>query len=283
MGCRLDLHKINGNYNVKVSNIKGDDQIISQNNLQTGIILSNSNNHFENRRSDQKASLEYMFNKDTTSTFKIFTDGTSANNMNDRNGNSEQYRGDSSLLTKSENFYNSNNDFYNYNLNLSWQKKLKKYGRTISFYFNNNFSNNKSNGTNHSKSTFYDQRGIQGDSTVLLQLEQKTNDNSRTNSFNAIYTEMLSPKVSLAINYTLDKNVLNLNKRSYDMVEDSSTILNDDFSTILEANILGNEGGASINYTLKKITVKAGANLKFIDLDLKNRLERKFQTKFPKS
>ncbi|MBZ4188554.1 TonB-dependent receptor [Niabella beijingensis] len=268
-----DKNSINGNYKFNITNVEGDDNTISQNNLPTGLILSNADNHFENSSSSHKVNAKYIHKFDTTSTVTIYTDGTINNNKNKNNGMTRNLRGDSSLLYNNQTSGYSDYDFNTYNLNVSWEKKLKKYGRTISFYLNNNFSNDASRGESSSQSEFYNDQGVR-DSAVLLHLQRKMNDDWRTLSFNANYTEPLSQKLSLIVNYKLNNDESRDDKRSYNLVQDpSGATLDRDFSTLMRSTIWGNQAGAALNYASKKLIAKIGNNVKLVKMNIEDQLD----------
>ncbi|MCD2423660.1 outer membrane beta-barrel protein [Niabella pedocola] len=265
-----DKNSINGNYKFNMTNVAGNDNTISQNNLPTGLILSNANNHFENSSSGHKANAKYIHKFDTTSTVTVYTDGSINNSKNKSNGMTRNLRGDSSLLYNYQSFGSNDYDYNAYNLNLSWEKKLKKYGRTLSFYLNNNFSNDASLGESYSKSDFYDEQGL-FDSTATLHLQRKMNDDWRTLSFNANYTEPLTSKLSLLVNYKLNNEELHDDKRSFDLAKDpSGATMDKKFSTLMNSTIWGNQAGAALNYASKKFIAKIGNNVKLVRMNIED-------------
>lgn len=268
-----DKHFVNGNYKYNQTNIAGEQNTISQNNLSTGIILSESNSFFNNSSTKNNLNAEYTYKPDTTSTFKIYSDGSLFFSKNENKNNSVNKRGDGTTLynnaSSGANDYGMNHG----NINLSWQKKLKKYGRTVSFYFNNNFSEDYGNGENISTSEFFNTQNVK-DSTAVLHLKRKMNDNWHTHNFNTVYTEPLSSRLSLILNYTLYNEGSRDDKRSYDLAKNNSgSIIDSNFSTFMNASVLSNEAGAFLNYNYKKTTIKVGNNIKILNMDAESLLE----------
>ncbi|MCH5599811.1 TonB-dependent receptor [Niabella ginsengisoli] len=246
-----DKQSINGNYKFNTMDVEGNETTISQNNLPTGLILSNSVSNFNNTNTSHRANAKYMHKFDTTSTVTVYTDGSFNSNKNANISNAVNLRGDSSLLYDNNNNSFSNYDLNSYNVNVNWEKKFKKYGRTISFYLNNNFSNDASSGESRYESRFYDTENNL-DSTASLNLRKTMNDDWRTTNLNVNYTEPLSTKLSLIINYTLHNESANDDKRSFNLTSASPNIVDTAFSTKMSTSILSNQAGASLNYTAKK-------------------------------
>ncbi|NLR80380.1 TonB-dependent receptor [Chitinophaga eiseniae] len=259
-----DKTSFNGNYKFYLQNVVGAETTTSQNNLPSGVILSNTDNHFENNSTDHKLNAKYIYKYDSTATFTVYTDGTRYRNESSNNGTSQNRRGDSSLIYDNQKSSTNKYDFNTYNINLSWEKRLKKKGRTISVYWNNNFSNDATNGESVSNSTFYNDKD-HVDSTSLLHLRRKMNDDWRLLHLNVIYTEPLSKKWSMIVNYDLDNESSHDDKRSYNLQD--IKVIDTAFSSKMNTTSWGNQGGLSLNYAAKKIILKVGNNVKFVQLN----------------
>lgn len=265
-----DKIAFNGNYKFNGQQVVGSESTTSQNNLPSGIILSNSNNNFKNNSTDNKLNARYIYKLDSSATFTIYTDGTRYNNKSSNNSFTQNRRGDSSLIYNNDKSSTNDYDFNSYNLNLSWEKQLRKKGRTIAVYLNNNFSNDATNGENVSNSTFYD-AASHVDSTALLHLRRKMNDDWRTLNLNAIYTEPLSKKLSMIVNYDLYNESAHDDKRSYNLGNNQDIKMIDTaFSTKMNSTSWGNQGGLSLNYSTKKVVLKVGNNVKFVQMNMES-------------
>ncbi|HEY9260487.1 TonB-dependent receptor [Chitinophaga sp.] len=262
-----DNTSLNGNYKFNQQQVVGSESTTSQNNLPSGVILSNSNNNFKNNSTDHKLNAKYSYKFDSTSTFTIYTDGSRYSNKSSNSSFTQNRRGDSSLIYNSEKSGTNKYDYDRYNLNLSWEKQLKKKGRTIAVYLNNNFSNDATNGESASTSTFYDELH-RPDSTAVLHLRRKMDDNWRVSTLNAIYTEPLSKKLSLIVNYDLYSESSHDDKRSYNLGKNQDpTTIDTAFSTKMNSTTWANQGGLSLNYANKKVILKVGNNIKFVQMN----------------
>lgn len=252
---------VNTNYKYNEINIQGSESEISQNNLPTGFIRSEAGKFFENRNVSHKANGKYIHKLDTTSTVTIYADGYFGKQFASSGGSTEVRRDDDSRINHK--IYTSQNGYQvnSYNLNLSWEKKLKKYRRTISFYFNNNFNHDESDGSGRSESKFYGTDDIQ-DSTALLHLNKRMNDDWRTNTFNVNYTEPLADNLALLVDYKLENSNVIDDKRSYNLANIADKGLIDTlFSTRIDEIKWTNQVGVSLNYTPGKIVINVGNNV----------------------
>lgn len=268
-----DKQSFNGNYKYNTMTVTGEDNMVSQNNLPTGLILSNALNNFNNRNSRHSANGKYIIKMDTSATLTAFADGVIADNETNSQGNTYNLRGDSSKIY--DNQVQDNNDYHlrSYNINLSWEKRLKKAGRTISLYFNNNFSNDNSLGVSRSNSAYYDSTG-QLDSTAILALSRRTVDDWRTNTLKALYTESISKKLSLIINYEIANNLSHDDKRSFNLADNpDGKNMDEEFSAKMTSETWSNQGGVALNYVTPKVVLKAGNNIRTVAMKIENLFE----------
>ena len=281
-----DKESINGNYKLNLLDVEGEEVTNSQNNLPTGLILSNANSNFNSSSVSHKANAKYILKSDTTSTFTVFADGNVSNSKNSSNSHTNNLRGDSTRLYDNISSGFSDYDINAFNVNLSWEKKLKKYGRTISIYSRNNFSSDALKGESRSNSNFFDGNN-NPDSSALLHLRRSMNDDWRTLSMNVNYTEPLTSKLSLILNYTLNNEDYWDDKRSFNLATNpSGNMIDTAFSTKMNASVWGNQAGAALNYALKKLTVKIGNNIKLVKMDIADdytllQLNRSFTNWYP--
>lgn len=265
-----DKQSLNGNYKFNNNVITGDDNTISQNNLPSGLILSNARSHFDNHSTSQSANGKYIFKLDSSAVLTAYADGNLSDNENGNYGYTQNRRGDSSMIFDNQSQENNDHHRGNYNMNLSWEKRLKKPGRTISLYFNNNFADDHATGESVSQSTFYDEAG-QTDSTGYLNLRRQTESNWRTNIGKALYTEAITKKLSLILNYEVRNNYTSDDKRSFNQ-EDPKNI-DAAFSTKMNTYAWSNQGGAAISYVSSKLVFKAGNNIRSINMKIDDLLE----------
>ncbi|GAA0544581.1 outer membrane beta-barrel protein [Chitinophaga japonensis] len=265
---------VNGNYTYNLMNIEGDDEVGSQNNLPTGRILSNSFRHFANRDTRQSANGKYVLKADTTSTITVYANGYLSDAESGSYGASRNRREDSTLIYDNESQDDNNYRLNSFNVNFSWEKQLKRKGRTLSLYVNNHFANDRSDGESRSSTDFFGPAGSL-DSSSLLFLGKSMHDNWRSNSLKVYYTEPLAKGLSLILGYELGNSATHDDKRSYDLAKDpAATQMDAEFSSVVNSNTWANQGGAAINYALPGIIIRAGNDLKLVTMHIDDRLQQ---------
>lgn len=268
-----DKQSLNSNYKYNMTAVTGEDNLVSQNNLPAGLILSNTYNHFDNHSTRHSANGKYISKIDTSATFTTYADGIIAGNETNSYGNIHNLRGDSSKIYDNESKDHNEYHSRSYNINLSWEKRLRKKGRTISLYFNNNFANDNFSGENWSGSTYYDTTS-KPDSTGLLNLSKRAIDDWRTNTLKAFYTTPISKKLSLILNYEIDNNLSHDDKRSFNLVDNpDGKNMDEEFSTKMTSETWSNQGGVALNYVTPKIVLKAGNNIRTVAMKIENQFE----------
>ncbi|WP_300603138.1 TonB-dependent receptor [Niabella sp.] len=265
-----DKESVNGNYKYNFMNVEGSESTLSQNNLLSSFIRSESNSHFQNRNENHRANAKYIHKFDTTSTVTVYADGYTGDSKNASSSSAESKRADNSRINATESAANSDYNIKTANINLSWEKKLKKYGRTLSFYLNNNFNDDHANGFSHSETQFFNTSNVR-DSSAGLNLRQQMNNTYRTSNLTVNYTEPLSKKLSLLLNYKLGNKETDENRSSYNLAAGTGQANVDSlFSTKLNSTEWSNQAGAGINYTHRKLIIKANNNIRFTNLDIDN-------------
>jgi hypothetical protein len=268
-----DKQSVNGNYKYNSMNVIGEENLVSQNNLPTGLIISEAFTLFNNNSNRHSANGKYIIKTDTTATFTVYADGVITDNETSRQGNMHNFRGDSSKIYDNQSQDYNEYHLRSYNINLSWEKRLRKAGHTISFYFNNNFANDNSSGENSSNSTYYDANG-ELDSTALLHLGKRTTDDWRTNTLKTLYTAPLSKKLALILNYEIANDLTHDDKRSFNLIDNpGGKNIDEAFSSKMNSETWSNQGGAALNYVAPKIVLKAGTNIRTVAMDIESQFE----------
>ena len=99
-----DKESINTNYKIGSLNVDGTKSTLSQNNLPTSIIKSNSDESFDNYLFKQKLDATYQIKIDSTSTLKVSASGTAKNSDTENNYTGSSFSNDL-LLNKVQESY----------------------------------------------------------------------------------------------------------------------------------------------------------------------------------
>lgn len=257
-----DNKSINTNYKIGSLGVEGSRNILSQNNLPNGIILSNSDQTFDNFMSRQKLDATYQVKFDTTSTLKVTVDGTIRNSKTRNTYIAESRRGNDVLLNESDRKLTNDEDGKIFNASALWTKKLKKKGRTLSWNVNGSVNQSNAKGFLNSVINYYDQEGSPDSSQHIDQY--KTNDitNSAFRS-NITYTEPLSKSFSVIFNYGLSINNSSADRKSFNQSEPGNYDLLDlSLSNDYTLDQLSNQTGAIFNYRKdNKVTINFGTRV----------------------
>lgn len=262
-----DKHSLNTNYKIGSIGVKGNRNTLTQNNLPTGLLNSNSDQLFDNQMFRQKLDATYTLRIDSTSTLKLTVDGTNKNSKtNDKFGSSNR-RADSTLLNTGERFLNNDDEQQLFNAGVLWTKKLKKKGRTISLNIKQSLTKSDANGYLRSTNQFFNTSGGLDSTQRINQYKTNYTESAVTNA-NLTYTEPLSKLINLTLNYGLNINNSNSNRKSYNQSGSGDYDLLDPlFSNDYQLNQLSNQGGANFNYRKEKTTVRLGTKVNAVSFN----------------
>ncbi|WP_293308887.1 outer membrane beta-barrel family protein [Pedobacter sp. UBA5917] len=252
-----DKESINTNYKIGSIRVKGNNSVISQNNLSSGTQYTNSNEDFDKDMFRQKLDVTYELKIDTTLTMKVSVDGALKKSNSTNSFKTETTNATNDILNSSKRDLSNEVDDQNFNMNVLFTKKLKKKGRTLSL--NLNQSINKSNGEGYlnSLNTSLKQTGLVDSLTNQLKENDITNNSFK---LNAAYTEPLSKTLTLVMNYGLTLMNGKSDRRSFNQSASGRyDILDTVYSNNFELNQTINQGGAIFNYKKGKTVINFGS------------------------
>lgn len=245
--------------------------------FQLGDSLFNDNsteNTFAYKR-NIKNNLSYEFKIDSFNTVKITT------RLNFYNTQSKVYRQSANVSktglpnNNSSNVSDNNTDKTSFSNSVLYKHKFKKDRRTFSLNADFNLLSSKNTGFLNALNNYYK-------AAVLIRTDsidqRKTNDNQNAKlSARMVYTEPLSKKYSLELNYELssvngNNDLVTLSKtpatNKYDELVDS-------LSNSFDQNIITNRAGFKISYKHKKIKYGVGTGAGFTEFDLQDNTFKK--------
>ncbi len=278
---------LNGSYLYNKINTEGSGSTISQSLIPGNVFTTNEvgNNFTSKDRHSLNGNYEWQF--DSLTSMKITANGTTGINSGSSVYNSTTINDAGILANTSQrnSSYTGNNNSINSTILL--RKKFAKPGRTLSFNFDEQYSNNNTDGYLYSLIDSLTQSGGYQQGIT----DQKKINNARTSMLNGklVYTTPISSTVFLSLNYALRKSISNSQKLSYD--KDGAgkySELNDTFSNHYNFDVLTNTAGAGFNYNGKKITAFAGTDVarsNFVQTDeiLHQVLKRDYTNFFPRA
>ncbi|MEJ5993535.1 outer membrane beta-barrel family protein [Pedobacter sp. Du54] len=256
-----DKETINTNYKLGSLGIKANKNVISQNNLPTGIFNNTSEEMSDKYLFRQKLDATYTIKLDTSSNLKVMVDGTLKNSDNVTDYNAISLRGDNSLLNTSKRSVDNHSKDQLFNISAFYTRKLKKPGRNFSINLSEKLSDKNSDGYLKSKNDFYDPSSVLTSSEIIDQY--KTND-TKTSSFNSNFTfnEPLSKLLTLVVNYGFSLSSSRSDRKSFNASTPGNyTILDPEYSNDFEATQYTNQGGAMFNYKKLKTVWSFGTKI----------------------
>jgi len=276
-----DKESINTNYKIGFLDVKGTRNSLTQNNLPTGLIKSNTDQAFDNSIFRQKLDATYSVKLDSTSTLKISVDGTVKSNKTRNSYLSTSLRGNDTLLNRNNRSLTNDGDQKIFNASAFYTKKLKKPGRTFSLNITEALNQNDTKGYLNSEIDYYNQKGVL-DSMQQINQYKTTNIKSSLLNTNLTYSEPFSKTFSVIANYGLIVNNSSADRRSFNQSPPGQyDAIDMTLSNNYQLNQLSNQAGAIFNYKKDKSIVNFGtkvADVKFKQEDLFNKstLERHF-------
>lgn len=242
--------------------------------IDTSSAQSNNYNHRFNMR------LNY--NIDSSNSILFVPSISFQNNNSSSTQLSQTFRNDAELLNQSNNTYNSDLGGYNMSSMLMYRHKFRKKGRTFSLWANGGL--NKNDGTTQLYAPV-----STTDSAYTLDQRADVLKNGWNINSNLSYTEPLSNKSQLQVQYGLNYQQSESDKRTYNFSEitsaysDLDSLLSNTFST----DYITNKGGLTYRYTDTNFNFNIGVDFQSAQLNnirelpIGNTLTRSFNNILP--
>ncbi len=262
-----DKESINTNYKIGSMRVEGTKNTLTQQNIPAGIINSTEDQLTNNYIFRHKLDATYQIKLDTTSNLKLMVDGTSKNSDVANASNMVGVRGDNTLLNTELRNNDGESKEQIFNVSAFYTKKLKKAGRNYSLNISQKINERNDEGFLYSKNEFFNSIGALDSTRITDQL--KTNKIRNTLfSTNLTYTEPLSKKLSVVLNYGISLNTASADRKSFNASNPGNynlldTIFSNDFTT----EQFSNQGGAIFSYKNKKASLNGGLKINAIDFD----------------
>jgi hypothetical protein len=260
-----DKHAINLDYKYGILDNLGFKNTINQNNLPNNLLVNNTNNNFNNNLNQNKFNITYDLKIDTSSNLKVTLENSFRNRSNLSSTLNTGFSNTDNLINDGNRSFNEDIAENTLVTTLFYGKKFKKPGRTLTFRFNQNYSNSESNGILKSDIDFYTNNAITR-TDVINQLKEN-NQESENYKTSLTLTEKLNKNLSLSTNYdfSFTKSLSKLNSFNADAAG-NYTELDALFSNDLNFNINTHQGGLSFAYKKDKTNLTVGSKVAFTKL-----------------
>lgn len=239
-----DKSTINTNYRIGASSLTTTQNSLEERNLpgNSQIINGDQNTYAHSFR--QKADVVYQNIPNANSNFKLGIDGAIKTTENKSSSLSTTRDSTGALLNRTSIDNNTDAEQKTFNASLIYNKKFTKVGRTISFNASEAYNQTYSNG--YLLSNIF--TTVNNKDSVTNQYKPTKVSSSVLNT-NIVYTEPLTKKLSLAVNYGIGINNSLSNRESYNQsLTGNYDVLDVNFSNSYKFNQLTNQLGAIFNY-----------------------------------
>jgi hypothetical protein len=270
-----DKESINTNYKTGSLTVDG----ISTNNVQqnfpdsanTGqidsIIRTNTYQKYHKFLFRQKLDATYTVAIDTTQNLKISVDGTEKHSDVNEDNNSSSFINTDTLNTNHRSVLNHVDEKL-FNASAFYTKKFHKKGRTLSFLVSEGFDQVNSTGYLNAQTHYYTNNTL--DSLQLTDQQKTLATKNSVLKTNLTYTEPLSKKFALALNYGVSVDNGTSQRFTYDSTAfNGHPVYNqivDSLSSDYKIQQVSNQGGAILNYKLDKTTFNFGTRVSDVTL-----------------
>ena len=256
-----DKYNSGGNYLFNKLALRSASNTYSQNILPDSVYYQRNNTSSYSDQMQHSLDGRMEIQLDSSSSLKVTAGGYTGTNDNSSDNNSQFLSQENKVVNSSVRNTSSTGNNTSFNTSAIWRKKFKKVGRTVSISFNQRYNDTKSDGFLLNESQFFNPDGdiIRTQNTN----QKKVNENlSSTIRTRLSYTEPLSKKSFIELNYSFDNNNSSKKILSYDKdAGDKYTVLRDSLSS--DFNYIYNTNSAGINYRFneKKYNLSLGGNI----------------------
>jgi hypothetical protein len=264
-----DKHHLSSNYRFARQNLETVNNTFTQTNLPDSAYYTNQNSTSFSSTDRHRIDGLYEWKYDSLSVLKLTAN---AGYMSRRNNNyfNTNTQGQSGSLMN-DGVRSTSNDGITKSLNTSliWKKKFHKQGRSLIMQADLNNRNQDNNGMLSATNHFYTGGGL--DSTSYTDQRKESDQNTLSLSASANYTEPLSKKTFLEVNYKYTKQ--NNESKQYSFNKDgadSYSLLDSTFSSNYRYDVDVHRAGAAMRFVYEKVNFSFGgavSNTAFLQTD----------------
>jgi hypothetical protein len=265
-----DKESVNTNYKIGSIEVKGDNDILTQQNLPVNIINTNRTQAYDNYLFRQNLDVTYQIKLDTTSNLKIIVSGTDKSTNVQSRDLTISDRGDNILLNSNNRNQHNNGDQQLLYASSLYTKKFKKPGRTLSFLLSETYSQNQFKGYLNSAIDYYGSTGMR-DSTQNINQYSIFNTTGSLFSTNLTYTEPISKFIAITLNYGLSVNYNTSERKSFTKAPTGQyNVLIDSLSNKFKFDQTAEQVGVFFNYKKGKSLINWGTKIATVNFKQSN-------------
>lgn len=282
-----DKQKLFANYRINETKASGWNNSSNTNILPDGTGFFNKSDRRESSYSfNQKASGSLAMRLDSFATLKIAANGGFGENNNYDWSNSESNNEKGFRVNNGRQSYENLSENRRFSSNISYQRKFRKEGRTLSLTFQQDYSRRLSDAYAFSAINYYDPASGSFQHADTLDQLQQTLMPLESYAAKGVYTEKFGKAVSVSVEYgwktAQSANVFNTFNNLGGKYEARVDSLSNNYDFTVNTHITG----ATVGWATKKISISAGSkvfisSLDQVNNDLKAATNRRFVNMAP--
>lgn len=254
-----DKNSINGSYQFNDQTVTGRNGSITQSILENSSFTNTTSEIFNTYRRRNKLNALYDWNIDSSSSLKLKANGSLVTGQRDNEFTGESFGDDGQMINEQTRRTATETENRDFTSELSFRKRLKKAGRTISYTGNYSYNTRLGDGFLFSNNKFFDTNGQLTDEDDVDQ-KKTNNERQQTIQNSIIYTEPISKTWNLELTYknNFSRNDAERNTFERPTLNDSYKDIVDTLSNHFLFRTTDHNGGVSFRYNGKKIVASFG-------------------------
>ncbi|MBD1367456.1 TonB-dependent receptor [Mucilaginibacter sp. ZT4R22] len=263
---------INANFKIGSFDVSGSTNTSTLVTLPVGAINGSSFQKFSNELSRQKLDGTYQIKFDGATTLKVALDETGKSAKSFNNYDSQQIL-NGSLLNVQRRTLDNNSDQQIVNFAALLTRKFKKNRRTLALTIARS-SNDESIKSYLNSEIDYYRLNTTPDSIVKVNQYKTNNLYKSTLSTNIAYSEPITKKISLTLNYGFGTNNSESNRKSFNQSAlGTYDLIDKDFTNDYVFKQLINQFGAILNFSSNNVLVNLGNKISIIDFNQSDKIQ----------
>lgn len=253
-----DISHVNGNYSIKRQDVDAAGNSITKFNLPDSAYYSKESHRSITKQMQQTFTGFYDIKLDSFSSIRFRLNGLMGNNKSATNTDASVLDEDQNAVNRNvrDNIADADNKIVL--ASVLWRQRLKKKGRTFSLSASHKYSDKESDGFLIGSIYSYNNNIEELDS--LIDQRKTSYNKTLTSQARVVYTEPLSNKTTLELNYTFNRNAITSDRKAFDKIGDKYEGFNKALSNSYSMLFYSNTGGAKIQYNGKKLVANIGTN-----------------------
>ncbi|MFL5773004.1 MAG: outer membrane beta-barrel protein, partial [Flavisolibacter sp.] len=254
-----DKQNINANYTINDVHINAEGNSLTKYLLPDSAYYSRESHLSKSDKTTQMLTGIYDVKIDSMSSLKFKLNGKVTHSENITKSHTQSENEELVPVNMNDRTNTANSDNKIFLGSVLWRQKFRKKGRTLSLTASHKISDIDMDGYLLSATDFLN-NGVVSKTDSINQLKTNMSETITTTS-KLVFTEALSKKTMLELNYVFNRTNSTSDRKSFDENNGKYEQLNYTYSNKYSLNYLSNNGGAKIQYNGKKLVANIGSNV----------------------